>query len=70
MVFDIPMLGAMFEEGVHGPEVEGNSEIKKAGAIVNWDVVVRKLLMRVKVKTTSDAALLPPGTTKIHIEIP
>ncbi len=56
VVFDIPafgglvepssqMLGVMFEEGVRGPEVEGNSEIKKAGAIVNWEIVVKKLLI-------------------------
>lgn len=79
--FDIPvfgglvepsshMLGAMFEEGVRGLEVEGNNKIKKASAIVSWDIVVRKLLTRVKVKTTNDATLLPPGTAKIHIEIP
>jgi hypothetical protein len=64
------MLGAMFEECVRGPEVEGSSEIKKAGAIISWDIAVKKLLTRVKVKATSDVALLLLGTIKIYIKIP
>lgn len=64
------MLGAMFEEGVHGHEVESSSKIKKAGAIISWDITVRKLFMRVKVKATSDTALLLPCIAKICIEIP
>jgi hypothetical protein len=52
------------------PEVEGSNEIKKAGAIVSWEIAVRKLLTRVKVKATSDVALLLPNTAKNRIEIP
>jgi hypothetical protein len=64
------MLGAMFEEGVCGPNVEGSSEIKKAGTIVSWEIAIKKLLTRVKVKATSDVALLLLDTIKIRIEIP
>jgi hypothetical protein len=59
------MRTVVLEEGVGGPEVEGCSQIKQAGTIVQW---LGRTPMQMEFG--SDATLLLPSAAQLRIEVP